>query len=235
MSAQGTSAGAKPRIMLIHALADSVAPIHSAFKAGWGDAEIYDLLDTSLSADLAADQGVLGDQMFERFETLGKYAAEVGPSGRRADGILFTCSAFGPAINAARKDLEIPVLRPNEAAFNEAIARGGKAVLFVTFKPALKLLLEEFQEMAKEAGSDVTVEGRLVEGALAALQGGKPEEHDRLIAEAAASFENVTTVVLGQFSMARAGAEVRKRVSAPVLTTPDTAVDAMKNLVSARR
>lgn len=223
--------GAKPRIMLIHALRESVAPIHAAFQANWRGAEVHDLLDSSLSADLAAEQGVLKDTMVRRFETLAEYAAKVGPAGRRADGILFTCSAFGPAIDAARKDMAIPVLKPNEAAFAEAIRRGGRAVLLVTFAPALNAMLAEFEEMKREAASDIAIEGRLVEGALAALQGGRPEEHDALVAATAAELGDPDTIVLGQFSLARAAPVVREKTSALVLTTPDTAVNALKERV----
>ena len=55
------------------------------------------LLDDSLSADLARD-GRLKDAMTERFRALGRYAAATG-----ADAILFTCSAFGPCIEAVAR------------------------------------------------------------------------------------------------------------------------------------
>ena len=80
--------------MLIHALAESLEPIHKAFSTHWPEAETYDLLDSSLSADHAASQGVLDDRMFERFLTLGRYASVAGPKGRDTHGILFTCSAL---------------------------------------------------------------------------------------------------------------------------------------------
>src|SRR5436309_3207210 len=46
-----------PRIMLIHAVAEAVVPIRQAFAADWPAAETHDLMDTSLSADLAAGAG----------------------------------------------------------------------------------------------------------------------------------------------------------------------------------
>src|ERR1700742_5322190 len=105
-----------PRIMLIHAVAEAAVPTRRASAADWPAAETHDLMDTSLSADLAADGGKLGARMVERFLTLGRYAAAAGPDGRASDAVLFTCSAFGPAIEAVRDDLKIPVLKPNEAA-----------------------------------------------------------------------------------------------------------------------
>ena len=70
------------RVMLIHALRDSVAPIHAAFAAGWAEAETHDLLDSSLAAGHAADSGRLGEKMTERFRALGHYAAAADRRGR---------------------------------------------------------------------------------------------------------------------------------------------------------
>ena len=85
------------RIALIHALKHSIAPIEAAFAKTWPEARLMNLLDDSLSADLARDGG-LSDAMTERFLKLGRYAAGTG-----SDAILFTCSAFGPCIEAVAR------------------------------------------------------------------------------------------------------------------------------------
>jgi hypothetical protein len=82
------------RIALIHALKHSIAPIEESFARLWPQAELANLLDDRLSADLARD-GALTPAMTERFLTLARYAAATG-----AQGILFSCSAFGPCIDA---------------------------------------------------------------------------------------------------------------------------------------
>src|SRR6478735_8231135 len=63
-----------PRIALIHALKHSIAPIEAAFAKAWPEARLMNLLDDSLSADLARD-GKLNDAMTKRFLALGHYAA----------------------------------------------------------------------------------------------------------------------------------------------------------------
>ena len=58
------------RITLIHALKHSIVPIEASFARLWPDARLMNLLDDSLSADLARDGG-LTDAMTERFLRLG--------------------------------------------------------------------------------------------------------------------------------------------------------------------
>src|SRR3954471_8085692 len=105
------------RIALIHALKHSIVPIEDAFSRLWPMPRLANLLDDSLSADLARD-GMLTDAMTQRFLTLAHYAKRCG-----ADAILFTCSAFGPCIEACARELApMPVLKPNEAMIEEAVA-----------------------------------------------------------------------------------------------------------------
>src|ERR1700730_15613672 len=120
------------RIALIHALKHSIVPIETSFARLWPAASLMNLVDDSLSADLARD-GRLTDAMTGRFLSLGRYAADTG-----ADAILFTCSAFRPCIQAvARAHAPMPVLKPNAAMIEQAAARGRKIGLLSTFAPTL--------------------------------------------------------------------------------------------------
>ena len=85
------------RIALIHALAHSLAPIEASFARLWPEPTLMNLLDDSLSADLARD-GKLTEPMTERFLALGRYVSATG-----ANAVLFTCSAFGPCIEAVAR------------------------------------------------------------------------------------------------------------------------------------
>ena len=218
-----------PRIALIHALEESVLPARSAFTAHWPQARAFDLLDTSLATDLAA-RGSLDQAMTERFLTLGRYAAASEGTAGPAKAILFTCSAFGPAIDAVKRALPIPVLRPNESAFAEALALGGRIGLIVTFAPSLPALTQELNEMA---GQPVDVTGIVVEGALAALKAGDGATHDRLAAEAAARLTGIDTLILGQFSLARAKPAIEAATGLRVVTTPEAAIRGLKRALLA--
>jgi len=200
------------RIALIHALKHSIVPIEAAFARLWPDANLMNLLDDSLSADLARD-GRLSSAMTERFLSLGRYAAATG-----ADAILFTCSAFGPCIEAvAREHAPMPVLKPNEAMIEQAAARGHRIGLLASFPPTLASMPAEFPR-------SVEIVPKLAAGALAALDRGERAEHDRLVAEASRDLRDCDLVALAQYSMAPAAALVAAASGRPVLTTPDSAV-----------
>lgn len=207
------------RIALIHALKHSVAPIEAAFRRLWPEATLMNLLDDSLSADLARD-GALKPRMTERFIALGRYAKETG-----ADGILFTCSAFGPCIEAVAHDLApMPVLKPNEAMIEDAVAAGGRIGLIATFGPTLVSMPPEFP-----AGTSIVPQ--LADGALAALDRGDTAEHDRLAVEAARKIGNCDVIALAQFSLARAAEPIAAATGKRVFTTPDSAVRKMRRML----
>ncbi|HEX7922409.1 MAG TPA: aspartate/glutamate racemase family protein [Bradyrhizobium sp.] len=207
------------RITLIHALKHSIVPIEASFAKHWPEARLMNLLDDSLSADLARD-GKLSDRMTERFLTMGNYAASTG-----ADGILFTCSAFGPCIEAvARAHAPMPVLKPNEAMIEQAVAKGKRIGLLSTFPPTLVSMPPEFP-------ASVTLVPKLAEGALAALDRGDRAEHDRIVVEAAKDLRDCDLIALAQYSMAPAAERVTDVTGREVLTTPDSAVKKLKALL----
>ena len=205
------------RIALIHALRHSPPPVEAAFARLWPEATLMNLLDTSLSADLA-QAGALTPGMTDRFLTLARYAHGTG-----AAGILFTCSAFGPCIEACAAALPIPVLKPNEAAIEEASGHPHLGLL-ATFQPTLDSMPPEFP-------AGVTLTPRLAEGALAALDAGDVAAHDRLILEAARGMAG-DAILLAQFSMAHMAAAVAEATGKPVFTTPDSAVRKLRLLLA---
>jgi len=224
-----------PRIALVHALDESVRPAQEAFARLWPEAWCFDLLDTSLSADRAqATEGLAA--IDGRIATLAKYARDSEGVGGRTAGILFTCSAFGDAIDATKQDSPIPILRPNEAAFSAALEVGSRFLIVVSFQPSAAALEQELRAMADAKGRAVSVDCVVARGALEALRGGDGARHDALVAEAVrAHGRSPDAILLGQFSMARARSTVEASVGGlPVITTPDSAVRELRRLVAAK-
>ena len=211
-----------PRIALIHALAHSIAPVNAELERAWPEASRMNLLDDSLSADLAANAAGLDGTMTARFIALAQYVVGAG-----VQGILFTCSAFGPCIDAvARRWPYMPVLKPNEAMIADAVKAGRRIGLVASFAPTLASMPAEFPE-------GVTLMPVLADGALDALSRGDAVAHDRLVVSAAtrAVAEGCDVVALAQFSLARAAPAVEQAVRVPVFTTVKSAVRLLRERV----
>lgn len=211
------------RIALIHALAQSLAPVNEALARSWPEARRMNLLDDSLSADLEAGGSGLDGAMQARFDALADYALATG-----AEAILFTCSAFGPCIDAvARRLAPRQVLKPYsamvEAAALHVRSHGGRIGLVASFAPTLAAMPAEFP-------ADATPFVALAEGALASLQAGDTAAHDAAAAHAALALRarRCTLIALAQYSLARAAPAVRAATGLPVLTSVDTAVATLR-------
>jgi len=217
-----TGRDARYRIVVVHAVRVAMQPIEDAFRTDWPDAERVNLLDDSLGVDRAAAR-VLQPEMFARFRTLTDYAESIG-----AAGVLFTCSAFGPAIEAARSERTFPVLKPNEAMFEEALARGARIGMLATFAPSIAPMEQEFRALSEVRRPDAALRSVFVPDALDALNAGDAERHDRLIAARAPELADCDVVLLAQFSTARAEPAVFAALKRPVLTSPRSAVERLK-------
>jgi len=222
-----------PRIALIHATPLAIQPVNASFQKLWPEAKLQNILDDSLSRDLAA-LGHLTADMVERFIDLAQYAKRVG-----CQGILFTCSAFGEAIEAAAAATGIPTLKPNEAMFEEALQVALKAKpnpadplsigLVATFAASIDSMREEFMAMTANMNRVVNLHGVHVPLAMEALAKGQAQEHDQRIAVGIENMPTCDVMMLAQFSMAAAQTLAQTKTTAPVLTSPDCAVIALQH------
>ena len=216
-----------PRIALIHATALSLEPIAAALDRHWPQARRMNLLDDSLSLD-RAEAGELTPAMTQRFVTLAQYAKGAGCSA-----ILFTCSAFGPAIEAAGAAVGIPTLKPNEAMFEAALAQlreglPGHVGLVATFEPSIPSMSAELQALARERGRSIQLRTEFVAGAMQDLADGRAAQHHEKVAAAARRLHDCDVVMLAQFSMAAAQPAAQAGLLCPVLSSPDCAVMALR-------
>jgi hypothetical protein len=217
---------ATPRIALIHATPIAMEPIEASFAVAWPEAETVNILEDSLSPDRAKAADITPD-LAERICALAKYAFDA-----RCSAVLFTCSAFGSAIEAAASKLPIPVLKPNEAMFEAAINQGGRTAMLYTFPPAREGMEAEFHEEAARLNPAASISSFLVEGAIEAIRRGDAETHNRLVVEAAASLRDFDAIMLAHFSTARALAPVRGVTDIPVFSSPDAAVAKLRKMLA---
>ena len=211
------------RIGLIHAVHPAMPPIEAAFRELWPDAVRMNLLDDALAPDRDR-AGALTPEFFPRMRALADYSLAQG-----AQGILYTCSAFGAAIDAVARALPVPVLTPNEAMFAAAIASGRRIGMLATFQASVAGMEAEFRALAP---SGTTIETVCVGEARRALDAGDTLRHDDLLAAAAPQLAQCDCVMLAHFSTSTAFAKVSARIAAPVLTAPASAVRRLKELIA---
>lgn len=214
-----------PRIVLLHATPVAVDPVKAAFANLWSEPELVNLLDDSLSNDRTRSEE-LTPELTDRFVSFGRYAFSTG-----ADGILVTCSAFGPCIEVMQEELPIPVLKPNEAMFQAAVEQGQNVAMVATFRPAVITMEREFEKYVEQTGANARLTTFVVEPAMTALRANDAETHNRMIADMASDLAEFDTVMLAHFSTSRALPALAARLNAPVLSAPDAAVLRLKGLI----
>ena len=213
------------RIVLIHATPVAIDPILSVLQREWPRAEPVNILDDSLSTDLES-AGSLTPAITRHIVTMARYGSDIG-----AAAILFTCSAFGRAIDAAKTAVSIPVLKPNEAMFEDALLAGNRLGLLATFGPSVPSMETEFDDLVRRQSSSARIESLLVQSAMAALVKGDSQSHNRLLAEAAPQLAECDAIMLAHFSTSRALTDVQRAVGCKVLTSPHSAVAQLKKMI----
>lgn len=217
----------RPRLALIHATRVAIDPIEKAAKELWPKAETISILEEGLSIDRAVTTE-LTSELSDRILGLVHYAELA-----KSDGVLFTCSAFGCAIETAATQSVIPVMKPNEAMFEAAFKYGDRVAMVYTFEPAAKGMEQEFQDAAASRSRSATLVSFFAPKALEAKQDGDEETHDRLVAETAASIKDADVILLAQFSMASAAPLARSKTDIPILTSPHAAITEMRKRIEA--
>jgi Asp/Glu/hydantoin racemase len=215
------------RIALIHAVATAIPPILHAFKEGWPEAAVSNLLDDDLVPAYTREGG-LTPHITERICALALYAARTG-----TDGILFTCSVFPQAEDLAKQLVRVPLLKPDEAMIAAALDAGTRIGVVATNPPAPPAAAAQLLAGAKARGTKIQVVESVADGAFAIGNGGDAATHDRMVVEAALRIaDTVDVICLAQVSMALARTAVQAKVNVPVLTSPETAVARLRALLA---
>ena len=214
------------RIALIHATRAAIPPVEKAFSEIWPEAEHWSLLDERLNQYLDR-AGELTDDLRKRFVRLATYAADAG-----IDGLLFTCTAFGPAMEECQREFVFPTLKPNEAMFEVAIESGRSIGLLATHPATLPLLEGQLTALATERGCKINIHSQLAAGAWDALTAGNQTSHDQMVIDAARNLDHCEVMLLAQFSMAPLEQAIQSTMTPKIVSSPHAAVRKMRGMLS---
>ena len=162
------------------------------------DVELINIVDDSLLPEVMK-AGSVTPAVQRRMTAYVKAAEETG-----ADAVFSLCSSLGPSIDAARLEVEIPVIKIDDAMTRMAVERADTIGVIATVRTTLGPTVNLIKEKAEAAGKAVVVEEALVDGALELLMSGNRDDHDRLLLAAARNLaQKVEIIVFAQASMTR--------------------------------
>jgi Asp/Glu/hydantoin racemase len=217
-----------PKIALISAVTTAIVPAEAALSSILPDADLWNILDDRLLTD-ADRQGGLNDRLRDRMIRLITHAVTEG-----ADGILLTCSLYGPVAQQFPSD--IPVLAPDESAFSAIVEAGYESVLVVaSLERACDDSVERLRSALADAGSRTRVTGLAVPEAMKATKAGDHAGLLTALLDACLSQSaEADAVFLAQYSLAPISNELEEALGIPVLSGPESAALALEQLLSTR-
>ena len=191
------------------------------------DVETFNIVDESLIGNTIA----VGQLTPATSKRVGLYIQSAEEAG--ADAILVTCSSIGPAVEAARPFVSVPVLRIDEPMADEAVQTGQKIGVIATLSTTLEPTLDLVRRRARAQSKTPELISHLCEGAFDAVRSGDTDTHDRIVAEGLRQLiPQADVVVLAQASMARvvdALPDAEKTV--PILSSPRSGVEAARSVI----
>lgn len=218
------------RLALIHTVSGLTGTITGLVKEMMPNVDSYNVVDESLLQNTIRS-GKLEPVTSKRLAQLVEAAEEAG-----ADAVLVTCSSVGPAVEASRPFVSIPVFRIDQPMAEEAIKIGTKIGVAATLSTTLQPTAALVRARADAAGkTDVEIVEQLCEGAFDAVVSGDTETHDRIVSEGLTQLaDKVDVIILAQASIARVAdnlPEAAKKV--PILSSPRSGVQAVAEALKA--
>src|SRR3982751_420245 len=105
------------KLAIIHTTTATVEPLKALAAEILSDCDVVNFVDDSILPQLAANGGNLAE-VAGRIVQYARFAEEVG-----ADIILEACSSVGEVVDLARREVQIPIVRIDEAMAELAVSR----------------------------------------------------------------------------------------------------------------
>ena len=214
------------RVVMIHALAESIPPVRLAFQDEFPDAEVINLLDEGLLIDFP---GNITPNLRRRMSDLICYSRD-----HNADAIGLACSVYAPVVDSARDLVEVPLVSSYGPVVEEAVAAGPRVGVIATNEATMSDSEYYLKLAANDMNREVRVIKRLATDLIQVLrQDGQAGFEKRLEEEVLALAPDVDVVLLSQFSFATALEHLRRVSPVPVLSAPHSSARAIKRMLEA--
>jgi hypothetical protein len=226
MKSETTSKKAAPRVALISSTRAVFAPMETAFREGFPEAQIFHLLDETLIEDFRREGG-LSPHSRRKALQMTLTAQEAG-----VDGILVTCSTLSPSVDDLRPFLKIPAVKIDEPVIEEVVRKAEKIGLLATAETVLKSVEPLVMKKGREFGRKLSVRP-FIKGDVWPLLEKDPAAFYRAIAKAATeAAQDCQAVILTQVSIAPGREYVEEKVRNKIYASPAYAVQALQKILS---
>ena len=214
------------RVVMIHALAESIPPVKLAFMEEFPKAQVINVLDEGLLIDFP---GCITPSLRRRMTGLICYCQD-----QKADAIGLACSVYAPVVDSARDLVDVPLVSSYGPVMSEAVAAGPRVGVIATNEATMSDSEYYLNLAAGEAATDVQVKKRLATDLIQVLRdSGHQAFEKRLEQETLALSTEADVVLLSQFSFATALGHLRKISPVPVLSAPHSSARTLKKLLEA--
>jgi Asp/Glu/hydantoin racemase len=212
------------RVVMIHALAESIPPVRLAFQEEFPEAEVVNLLDEGLLLDF---EDAITPNLRRRMSDLICYSQD-----HDANAIGLACSVYAPVVDSARDLVDVPLVSSYGPVMQEAVEGGSRIGVIASNSATMRDSEYYLNEAAREAGKEITIVPRLAEDLIAVLRAeGQPGFERRLEEEVLALAPEVDLVLLSQFSFASALEHLRSVSPVPVLSAPHSSARTLKRML----
>ena len=217
----------KKRVAILHTsfVFINVEPvIKDAFRELLPDVEVVDFVDSDVLATVQRD-GRITQSSSDRMLHMAEAAESAG-----VDMIFSACSSLGPALDRVRENVNVPVIKIDDAMAQLAVSKAQHIGVLATVPSTLGPTVGLLEHWAEQAGKTVEIHQKLCDGAFSILMSGDRERHDQMVLEGALSLApDVDLIVLAQASMARLAAKLAEATGLEVLSSPRLAVQYVKD------
>lgn len=212
------------RVVMIHAIAESIPPVNTAFGEVFPETEVVNLLDEGLFLDF---DDHITPALRRRMSGLICYGAEHG-----AAAVGLACSVYAPVVDSACDLVDVPVVSSYGPVVNEALDHGRRVGVIASVPATLRDAEYYLRRAASERSIELEPRLALAEDLIPVLRNeGVFGLERRLLEEVEALAPHVDLVVLGQFSFATAYLQVAAKASMPVLSAPHSSARLLKRLL----
>lgn len=209
------------RLAVLHTLTLMAERFKVMIGERYPDLDCFHMVDESLLQDLIRHGETPG--IVRRVATHAALAQQAG-----ADLLLFTCSSASPAVDTARRLVDIPIVKIDDAMAEKAVALGRRIGIVCTTPSTRGPSADLIRAHAARANRPVEVVSELREPAYRALLAGDRATHDAIVSAAALDLaERCDVVVLAQASLAHLAPAIQDRTAVPILASPELCIAAL--------